>query len=161
MISPIWAIEGSWALRVSGHVGWPPVWETWSSINLVGLSVVLNVLVMAGDNFWVFGDIAWLEPVISWSVAWEVHSGTVWHDGVVTASLASHWVGLWVHVSTEVIFHEVFVESTWFMWVNGVVVHIWVRFKFHVVARAGLGVVRVHAESSIESRVPLEKNAIS
>jgi hypothetical protein len=116
---------------------------------------------MVSGDLWVFGNIAWHEPIVSWSVAWEVHSGTVWHDGVVTASLASHWVGLWVHVSSKIIFHEVFVESTWFMWVKSVVIHIWVRFELNIIASAGFWIFRVIAESGIESRVPLEKDAIS
>merc|ERR1712159_317601 len=133
MISPIWAIEGSWALGVSGHILWPPVCKT-----VIGFGIVSHGLIVLINKLWVFGDVSWHEPVISWSVAWEVNSSTVWHKCIVSTCLASSWEGLWIVVATKVILIEIIVENTWYIMLFGVVINIWIVLELNVVAGASV-----------------------
>lgn len=160
-ISPVWAINTSWALGNGGATLWPVVWESKVGSISGSYGPVLESFLMFLNELWELLDISSSIPVLTIIVASKVTSGSVWHENIFTTSLASNWEFLWEEVDTTVINITISIELSSHVWVLGVVIPVFIAWDFDIIASAGFWVILSGAETSIESGVPLEEDTVN
>lgn len=146
LISPVWAVYGSWASSKSiGFIFVPPIWNSWSSSWSHSLSVVSPSVLMLSDKFWIFVPISWHHEIFTIWITFQFALCSIWQENVLSTCLASNWPFWREDIWSSHISNHISIQLSWLFWAfKSIIEPIWIIWNFNLITSTSMWVISKH-----------------